>query len=257
MTAELDEWMTWLEARHLANLKFAEVSRALRALSSAYVERRATAIPEGRVLDTAGKRAAFALYYGPLHFVATRQVVQHLGVCGRSASAAAAVIDLGCGTGAVGASVATCLGTRRVQGLDVHPWAIGEARATYDCFGLDATVTRRSVARFRPSDRPAFIVAGYVANELPDADRVVLLRALIAAVRHGSQVLVIEPLSGRAAPWWPAWSSAFATWGGRADAWSLELDPPVLTRRLGLAAGLTPTTAKLRTIYASPANPVK
>ena len=81
--------------------------------------------------------------------------------------------------------------------------------------------------------------------------------ALIAAVRHGSQVLVIVRLSGRAAPWWPAWSSAFATCGGRADAWSLELDPPVLTLRLGLAAGLTPTTAKLRTIYASPADPVE
>jgi hypothetical protein len=113
------------------------------------------------------------------------------------------------------------------------------------------------VARFRPSDRRAFIVAGYVANELPEAERAVLLQTLLAAVRVGSDVLVIEPLSGRAAPWWPAWSSAFAACAGRADAWSLELDPPALTRRIGLAAGLTPTTVKVRTIYASRANPLQ
>jgi hypothetical protein len=257
MTAELDAWMTWLEARHLANLQFAEVSRALRALSSAYVERRATAIPDGRVLDTAGKRAAFALYYGPLHFVVARQVLESLGVCGGTAGASRAVIDLGCGTGAVGASVAACLGIRRIQALDVHPWAVGEARATYTRFGLDATVTRCSVARFRPPGRPAFIVAGYVANELPDADRTALLQTLLGTVRHGSDILIVEPLSGRAAPWWPAWSNAFAACGGRADAWSLELDPPALTRRLGLAAGLTPTAARVRTIYASRANPLQ
>ena len=157
----------------------------------------------------------------------------------------------------MGASVATCLGTGRVQGLDVHPWAIGEARATYARFGLDAAVTRRSVARFRAPNRPAFIVAGYVANELPEADRAALLETLIAAVRHGSEILIIEPLSGRAAPWWPTWSAAFAACGGRADGWTLELDPPLLTRRLGLAAGLTPTTAKVRTIYTSRANPVQ
>ena len=35
-----------------------------------------------------------------------------------------------------------------------------------------------------------------------------------------------------------------------ADTWTLELDPPSLTRRLGIAAGLTPSLAKLRSIHA-------
>src|SRR5438477_258532 len=53
-------WMAALEARHLAQLTFSEVSRALRALSSTYVERRQK-LAAGAALSGAGKRAAFAL----------------------------------------------------------------------------------------------------------------------------------------------------------------------------------------------------
>jgi hypothetical protein len=257
VTAELDAWMTWLEARHLADLQFAEVSRALRALSSAYVERRETAIASGRVLDTAGKRAAFALYYGPLHYLATRHVLESLGVCGPRAGPAQLVLDLGCGTGAVGLAVAGCIGSGRIHGVDVHPWAVGEARAAYVRFGLEGTVTRRSVARVRAPDSPAFLVAGYVANELPEAERSALLGSLLTAIGRGSEVLVLEPLSGRAAPWWADWAAAFAACGGRDDRWKLTVDPPELTRRLGTAAGLTPTEVKLRSLHASGANPVE
>src|SRR5215210_1390656 len=63
--------------RHLANLTLAETARALRALSSCYVERRSK-LAAGGALDTAGKRAAFALFYGPLHFLVTREVVRAL-----------------------------------------------------------------------------------------------------------------------------------------------------------------------------------
>jgi Methyltransferase domain len=257
VTAELEAWMTWLEARHLADLRFAEVSRALRALSSAYVERRETAIAAGRVLDTAGKRAAFALYYGPLHFVATQHVLESLGACGPRAGSSPPVLDLGCGTGAAGLAVAGCIGAHRIHGVDTHPWAVGEARATYARFGLDGTVARHSVTRMHAPDPPAFVVAGYVANELPAAERSALLRSLLAAVRKGSEVLVLEPLSGRAAPWWAEWAAAFAPCGGRADSWTVTLDPPELTRRLGKAAGLTSTVAKLRSLHASGADPVE
>jgi 2-polyprenyl-3-methyl-5-hydroxy-6-metoxy-1,4-benzoquinol methylase len=252
MPVELDQWMTRLEARHLANLQFSEVSRALRALSSAYVERRHTAIAAGKVLDTVGKRAAFALYYGPLHFVAATRILESLPVA-REVREALPVLDLGCGTGAVGAAVAAWTGTRRIHGLDVHPWTLDEARATYANFGLDATLTRANVARLRQPGAPSFIVAGYVVNELPDAERERLLRNLMAAVGHGSQLLVIEPLSGQAAPWWPAWVETFATLGARADTWHLTISPPDLTMKLGQAAGLTPTSVKARTIAVLPA----
>jgi tRNA/tmRNA/rRNA uracil-C5-methylase (TrmA/RlmC/RlmD family) len=248
MGVELADWMSQLEARHLADLQFAEVTRALRALSSAYVERRQTAIAAGRILDSAGKRAAFALYYGPLHFAATRAILERLDAPRADASAPRPIVDLGCGTGAVGAAVAGWTNARRIQGVDVHPWAIEEARATYACFGLDATVTRGSVARVRRPASPSVIVAGYVANELPEHERGSLQRMLLEAVRRGSQLLVIEPISGRAAPWWPDWVEAFTPLGARADAWTLTVAPPELTMRLGDAAGLTPTTTKVRTL---------
>src|SRR5258708_7068474 len=73
-----DGWLEALETRHLADLTFPQVSSALRALSSTYVERR-TRIRAGGALDGAGKRAAFALFYGPLHYLLVREIVRELG----------------------------------------------------------------------------------------------------------------------------------------------------------------------------------
>src|SRR4026209_95196 len=93
--------MTALEARHLADLRVPEVTRALRALSSAYVERRRQTMARagGHVhgaLDTAGKRAAFALFYAPLHFIAVSEVIRARGA---HTVPPKTIIDLGCGTG--------------------------------------------------------------------------------------------------------------------------------------------------------------
>src|SRR6185503_19840169 len=60
-------WLRALEQRHLANLTRQEFTRAVRALSARYVERRGQ-LPDRSLLDSAGKRAAFALFYAPLHF---------------------------------------------------------------------------------------------------------------------------------------------------------------------------------------------
>src|SRR4051794_34952504 len=67
MTDRVSTWLDALDQRHLADLTSSEVARALRALSSCYVERRAR-LATGGALDSAGKRAAFALFYAPLHF---------------------------------------------------------------------------------------------------------------------------------------------------------------------------------------------
>src|SRR5262245_7762681 len=145
-------WMAALEERHLADLRVPEVTRALRALSSAYVERRRQGAPldkrtrhaaapgEGRqvlgALDSAGKRAAFALFYAPLHFIAVAEVVRARGGVTPSSKT---IVDLGCGTGAAGAAWAlTSPGTSSrdddkraaspsVLGIDRHPWAVEEA----------------------------------------------------------------------------------------------------------------------------------
>ncbi|MCC7241330.1 MAG: methyltransferase domain-containing protein [Acidobacteria bacterium] len=249
MAADLTPWMARLEARHLADLQFVEVSRALCALSSAYVERRQTALSAHRVLDGAGKRAAFALYYGPLHFLATTQVLRGLAPA-IDAVGPDAVVDLGCGTGAAGAAAAVTIGARTILGLDTHPWALAEARHTYAAFGLSGTVTRGSAARLRGPRRPSLIVASYLVNELPDAERALLLPRLLDAVRSGHRVLILEPLATSAVPWWSEWVHAFAALGARADEWKLEVEPPALVRRLGDAAGLTPTAIKVRTLHA-------
>ena len=106
--------MASLEERHLAELTFPEVSRALRALSSAYVERRKK-LSEGAALSGAGKRAAFALFYGPLHHLLVAHVVEALPAVVRRVRT---LVDLGCGTGAAGAAWARACDAlqRRKQG---------------------------------------------------------------------------------------------------------------------------------------------
>ena len=74
---DIEPFLTALEERHLANLTRSEVTRALRALSSCYVERRGK-LESGAPLDGAGKRAAFALFYGPLHFIIISEVLRAL-----------------------------------------------------------------------------------------------------------------------------------------------------------------------------------
>ena len=84
-SAGFDRWIADLETRHLRDMTPAEVARALRALSSTYVERRARLSGRG-AFDTAGKRAAYALYYAPRRFLTTAHVV---GRAGRTAAGAA------------------------------------------------------------------------------------------------------------------------------------------------------------------------
>src|SRR5438067_2747902 len=139
-----DDWVAELEKRHLADLRVAEVTRELRALSSAYVERRHTrpvsssvggqAVVRG-ALDSAGKRAAFALFYAPLHYLAVSHVVHVID--GATQPPPSTIVDIGCGTGAAGAAWAIAAGgSSVVVGLDRHPWAIDEARWTYRTLGL-------------------------------------------------------------------------------------------------------------------------
>ena len=158
-------WLGALEARHLADLRPAEVGRALRALSSAYVERR-DRLARGAALDGAGKRAAFALFYGPLHFLVVRAIVRALALPGRPVDL---IADLGCGTGVAGAAWALeCDPHPRVFGVERHPWAADEARWTCRALGLEADVRCGDLARVRLPARASAVVAAYTANELPD-----------------------------------------------------------------------------------------
>jgi ubiquinone/menaquinone biosynthesis C-methylase UbiE len=236
-----------LEERHLADLRFSEVTRALRALSSAYVERRETALAGKKALDGAGKRAAFAMYYGPLHFLLVQHIVRDLGLTPRPGT----VVDLGCGTGVAGAAIAAAVTPPlRVLGFDTHPWALDEARFTYKSFGLHHDVRRAHAAKTRFPADTSVVVAAFVVNELSDADRRVLLEEIIRlkAGATGKTILIVEPISLRISPWWDEWAAEFTKRGGRADTWKIRIDLPPMVKRLAKASGLHPESLTARSL---------
>jgi hypothetical protein len=231
-------WLQALERRHLARFTFAEVRKALQALSSVYVERR-DRLEKGAALDTDGKRAAFALFYAPLHFVFIREALRALGA---SDVRLDEVIDLGCGTAPAGAAWASeCGGGCRVAGYERHGWAATEAKHTLGAFGLSGRVHVGDVTRAQPLARAGprtGIVAAYLVNELPEDVQRPLLADLLRAAEAGACVLVVEPLSRRVATYWPDWAKAFIAAGGREDEWRFRPELPELLRRFDKAAGL-------------------
>ncbi len=243
---KFESWLEALEARQTADLRFSEVTRALRALSSAYVERRTTALAEHRALDGAGKRAAFALYYGPLHFLLVQAIARVVAPAVRSGL----VVDLGCGTGVAGAAIASVTTPpSRVLALDTHPWTLEEARFTYRAFSLDADIRRQHATQARIPRDASFVVAAFVVNELKEEDRRAMLETLLTAAARGVHVLVIEPISHRVSPWWPEWTAAFLRIGGRADEWRIPIELPPIVKRLARATGLRPEVLTARSLF--------
>jgi len=244
--ARLAEWLAALEDRHLADLTFSEVTRALRALSSCYVERRAR-LARGGALDSRGKRAAFALFYGPYHFSVTRHIVRALA---RHTFDIRHVLDLGCGTGAAGAAWALEAVASRISGWDRNAWAVNEANWTWRTLGLTGRASQGDAARLPQKDHACTgMLLAYVVNELTPAARAALLQALIGAGKRGGRVLVIEPISRRIAPWWNEWVKAFEVEGGRADEWRFPSDLPQRQRDLARAAGLDPRELTARSLW--------
>ena len=252
-----DRWVTALEERHLATLTFPELSRALRALSSTYVQRRGQ-IGRGAALAGAGKRAAFALFYGPIHYLLVREIV--LALPGATAPATT-LVDLGCGTGASGAawagacaSATTAAGITgpRVVGIDRHPWALEQAKWTYASFGLPASTRQGDLSVAAFPKPPALVLAAFAVNELPDARRDAMLERLLDRGANGDRVLVVEPIAGFVARWWGRSRDAFVARGGRADEWRFRLELPPIVAKLDRAAGLDHRELTGRSLWLGP-----
>jgi len=258
-------WLSALETRHLAELTFSEVSRSVRALSSAYVARR-SGLAQGAPLSGAGKRAAFALYYGPLHFLLVHHIVRSIG---GPLTTVESLLDLGCGTGASGAAWAlACERPPSLVGIDRHPWAVSEARRTCADLRVRATfrvddLNRATVDGTRGDNhgRPRAAAPGrqrrcargvllaFAANELATPhDRERLLARLLDHVRAGGCVLVVEPLARAVAPWWTGWQRQFEEAGGRADEWRFALPLPAIVSKLDQATGLDHRELTARTL---------
>jgi len=253
-------WIASLEGRHLLNFTFPEVARALRALSSTYVERR-HALAKGAALASAGKRAAFALFYGPLHYLLVAHVVRRLP---GATNGVRVLIDLGCGTGASSAAwAAACEGSPRVLAIDRNAWALREADVMYRLFGVSARTRRADVASekgvgslftiyVKRLPTPFSILAAFTLNELPDASRDALLSRLIDRARRGDHVLVVEPIAGGAARWWDRWRREFERAGGRGDEWRFRAELPAIVAKLDRAAGLDHREITGRSLWIGP-----
>ena len=233
--------------RHLADLTFPEVSRALRALSSAYVERRGR-LGEGAALAGAGKRAAFALFYGPLHYLLLREIARALP---GATTVGPTLVDLGCGTGAAGAGWATA-GDRppRLLGIDRHPWALAEAARTLPRVRIDGTDRAGRRAAHALLTSPAAVLAAFSVNELSDASREALSR-LLHRRAPGDRLLIVEPIARFVSPWWPRWRDAIVAAGGRADQWRFVVGLPPIVAKLDRAAGLNHRELTARSLWLS------
>ena len=230
-----EAWMGDLQQRHLHRLTFPELRRALAALSSLYVERRRR-LGEGAALEGEGKRAAFALFYGPLHFLTVRGIVRALRL---DAPPPRRILDLGCGTGVAGAAWALeCDAAPVVSGWERNVWAIGEARWTYARLGVRGAPRRGDFGRAPLGGEGDAVLAAFSVNELSDAAREALLDKMVEASRKGARVLVVEPIARRGFSWWDAWSAGFRQAGGREEAWRFPAKLPEVIRSLDEASGM-------------------
>jgi len=215
----------------------------LRALSSCYVERR-DKLASGAALEGAGKRAAFALFYGPLHFLTIREIVRALGWDGR---AVPTIHDLGCGTGVGGAAWALAAAPgARVDGVDRNPWAVAEANLTYRDLGVRGAARRGDVFRDFPRTAGEGILLAYAVNELPEPARDGLLDKLAGAAE--GPLLIVEPIAKKDRGWWPSWAARLASAGVAEHEWRFRAELPPLVREIAKGAGLDPRELTARSL---------
>lgn len=232
----IDAWLDALPVRQAGSMTRPEFLKAIRALSARYVEQHG-ALTDRNPLDSAGKRAAFAGFYAPLHFLTTRAVIAELG---GSSPAVETIVDAGCGTGVTGAAWAlACAAPPVLTGLDLNSWALDETRATWRALGLRGRTSR---ADFVPqlerlaagSGRPMAaartgIILGWSLNEIDKASRLRAERALATLADRGARILAIEPVSRKLVPWWDDWSARGVAAGAQAGEWRFPMTlPPVL-----------------------------
>ena len=239
MTSSDEAFSSWLEtlrARELERLTFQEIRKGVVALSRIYVEQRDRL---GKaVFDGAGKRAAFACFYTPLHFLLVRAIVLELGA---ESPPPATVHDLGCGLGAAGAAWALAAGRSPfVVGVERQKWAAKEARRSFETLRLKGRVLNKRIeqAQFQAAGakRGDAVVAAFTVNELEDVARNALLQKLLLS--RSVSVLIVEPIARRVHPWWTPWRSAFEERGGRADEWRFPVELPDWLAELDRASGL-------------------
>lgn len=255
LAARIDAWLAAARERVAPGLSLPEVRKAVQAVSSLYVERRPSSGLGAKTGESAGKRAALASYYAPLHLLLAMRAAGEIAPAARAAIRR--IHDLGCGTGAAGAGLALGLGSSpEIEGVDRAGWALREARHTFAAFGLRGRTRRAAVPDALPRLRAGdALVLGWMTNELEQDARMRLLAFVEEAVAHGHALVVLEPVARRIAPWWPSWAAALGP-RGVAD---LELRTraplPEWVAALDVASGLDHSELVARAFVAPVAAP--
>lgn len=240
------DWIAAINERYGRTLTFSEIRKGVVALSRIYVEERRR-IDGGAVFEGSAKRAAFACFYSPLHFLLVREIVSALGA---ERDAPRRILDLGCGLAVAAAAWATLSAPRpQIIGFEKSSWAAEEARWLLTMLGLRGKIHRKSLQWAPPAGRNDAIVTAFTVNELDTAERAALLVRLLAMAGKGASILVVEPLARRASPWWPEWEKRFREVSGRADEWRFPLSLPPPLSLLDRASGLDHRELTARTLY--------
>jgi len=241
-----NRWFQELVERHEQNLTFQEIRKALQALSSVYVQRR-DKLKKGAALDSAGKRAAFAVFYGPLHYLFMQAVLKELDP---NPSSLKHVLDLGCGTGVGGAAWSILGGGQAtVEGVDLNKWACQESRLTYRAFSLKGQTRVGNLVGTKLPGTGGGIIVAYAINELSDEARLQMLKKLLNAGEAGAKVLIVEPIATTPVPWWQEWADAFEKQGGSSQTWKIPIDLPDHLRLLDKATRMNHQVLKGRTLW--------
>lgn len=239
-------WIGEIQERYGRTLTFPEIRKGVVALSRIYVEERRR-IDRGAAFDGAGKRAAFACFYSPLHFLLVREIVTALGA---EREPPRRISDLGCGLAVAAAAWATLCDPRpHVAGFEKSSWAADEARWLLSTLGLRGRIYQKPLHEAPPSGRGDAVVAAYTANELETKGRGRLLEGLLSDAERGASVLVVEPLARRTSPWWPEWREKFLEASGRADEWRFPVALPPPLALLDRASGLDHRELTARSLY--------
>lgn len=226
----------WLESgvKRAAPLSFSDLRRGVQALSQRYVERR----PPEDALGSPAKRAAFATYFAGLHFLTAYGVVRALPAA--LAADVARIVDLGSGTGAAAAGVASALAAPAgVLALDRSGFALAEARTTLRAFALRGETRRAQLPSGLPKLRRGDLaLAGWFLNELADEARARLVAALCDGLAAGARLLVLEPLAGRSVPWWDDVAAALRPLGVASGSVRWRVERPAWIAQMDKAARL-------------------
>jgi hypothetical protein len=210
------------------------VRRAVQALSSLYVERR-DSIDRNSPFGGAGKRAAFAMYFAPLHFLLVREVVRTLDA---RLPKSTPILDLGCGTGVAGGAWAKQFDhPAKVMGIDRNSWALKECKWTYEQLGIQGTVRKADLQTVRIPPATA-VIAAFTINELNPELRERFHTEFVRTAKSGAPILVVEPIARRVAHWWEDWAVEWRKMGGRADEWRFQVALPARLSLMDRAAGL-------------------